>query len=363
MSHKPIIIMAGGTGGHVYPALAVAGFLQQQGIPLLWLGTAQGLESRVVPEQGYKLFTINIGGLRGKGLYRWVIAPFVISYAMLQVMIIFIKKRPAAVLGMGGFVSGPGGLVAWLMRIPLCIHEQNAIAGLTNRILSPLAHTIMAAFPDAFNKRPGVRVTGNPVRSEILKARQVKAKTHADKVDDPIMRILVIGGSQGASILNEIIPDSLSLLPEEVQFEVRHQTGKNLFIETTERYRTLNITAQLEPFINDMGEVYSWADIVICRAGALTISELAVVGVASILVPFPCAVDDHQTANASYLSDHDAAILLPQSRLNKNDLARLLYELYQSRIRLHQMAKNARSRAKLDATRQVSELCLEAAYA
>lgn len=357
MSHKPIMIMAGGTGGHVYPGLAVADYLQGKGIPLLWLGTSMGLEAKVVPARGYQLLTINISGLRGKGIFKWLFAPVAILAAIMQSIFIFKQKKPAAVLGMGGFVSGPGGIAAWLLRIPLCIHEQNAIAGLTNRMLAPFAHTVMAAFPGSFSSSVNTRVTGNPVRDQILNLRK---KTSLDK--SPI-KLLILGGSLGARALNEIIPETLAILPGSVKYEIKHQTGEKLFTETELLYRTLNVTAELFPFIDNMADAYSWADVVICRAGASTISELAAVGIASILVPFPFAVDDHQTANAKYLSDFNAALLCQQSELTKEKLAEWICEFYKSRDRLQAMADAARSQSKPLATQQISELCLEAAYA
>lgn len=357
MSRKPIMIMAGGTGGHVYPGLAVANYLQGKGIPLLWLGTSKGLEARVVPDCGYQLLTINISGLRGKGIFKWVLAPIAVLIAITQSIIIFIQRKPAVVLGMGGFVSGPGGIAAWLLRIPLCIHEQNAIAGLTNRMLGPLAHTVMAAFPGTFRTSINARITGNPVRDEILNV-QKKISTNSSPI-----RLLILGGSLGARALNEIIPESLAILPQSVEYEIKHQTGEKLFTETELHYKSLNVSAELLPFIDDMAEAYSWADIVICRAGASTISELAAVGIASILVPFPFAVDDHQTANARYLSDNGAALLCQQSELTKEKLAEWICEFYHSRERLQTMADAARNQSRPRATQQISELCLEASYA
>ena len=357
MSRKPIMIMAGGTGGHVYPGLAVANYLHGKGIPLLWLGTSRGLEAKVVPDCGYQLLTINISGLRGKGIFKWLLAPVAVLVAIMQSIIIFIQRKPAAVLGMGGFVSGPGGIAAWLLRIPLCIHEQNAIAGLTNRKLEPLAHTVMAAFPGTFRASIKTSITGNPVRDEIL---NVQKKVYSN--DSPI-RLLILGGSLGARALNEIIPETLAILPGSVKYEIKHQTGEKLFTETRLHYDSLNVSAELIPFIENMAEVYSWADIVICRAGASTISELAAVGIASILVPFPFAVDDHQTANAGYLSDNGAALLYQQSELTREKLAELICEFFHSRERLQTMADAARDQSKPGATQHISELCLEAAYA
>ena len=361
MHDRPILIMAGGTGGHVFPALAIADYIRQKGIPLFWLGTKKGLEARIVPEKGYQLLTITISGLRGKGLFKWIQAPILITVALLQAIIILVRLRPAVVLGMGGFVSGPGGLAAWLMRIPLCIHEQNAIAGLTNRLLAPLAHSVLEAFPNTFPKKFLANVTGNPVRSEICNITVPEKRIRTD--DDLPMRLLVLGGSQGARKLNQVIPQMLMELNSSVRLEVRHQTGAQHFAEAETAYRSLNINVKLEAFIENMAEAYAWADIVICRSGALTIAELAAAGVASILVPFPYAVDDHQTANARFLVDAEAAILIRESDLNSDSLGRLLNDLYSTRQRLLIMAKNARQLARTEATKDVAETCLEVAYA
>ena len=361
MPLRPILIMAGGTGGHVYPALAVADYLKRRGIPLLWLGTNQGLEAQLVPEKGFPLVTINISGLRGKGLMKWIQAPVIVCIALIQALIILVQRKPAVVLGMGGFVSGPGGLAAWLVRIPLCIHEQNAIAGFTNRLLAPLAHTVMEAFPKTFPGKVKAQTTGNPVRAEIL---EVNTPDKRMKVDNTgAMKILVLGGSQGARTLNKIVPQAIMLLPRDIQLEIRHHTGRNLYAETETLYKELNCIARLEPYIDDMAGAYAWADIVICRAGALTIAELSAVGVASILVPFPFAVDDHQTMNAHYLSEQGGAVLIPEPEFTRENLGRLLSELYHSRARLLTMAREARALAKPKATEQVAELCLGVAYA
>ena len=361
MRDRPILIMAGGTGGHVFPALAIADYLHQKGIPLFWLGTEKGLEARVVPEKGYKLFTITISGLRGKGLLKWLQAPVIVTVALLQAIIILIRLKPAVVLGMGGFVSGPGGLAAWLMRIPICIHEQNAIAGLTNRLLAPLAHCVMEAFPNTFPKKFMAIATGNPVRPEVCDVVVPEQRIRIDA--DLPMRVLVLGGSLGARKLNQVVPHTLSCLGPDIRIDIRHQTGSQHYAETESIYRSLNCEVQLESFIENMAEAYAWADIVICRSGALTVAELSAAGVASILVPFPYAVDDHQTANARFLVDAEAAILIQESDLDTNSLGRLLNDLYYTRQHLITMAKKARQLAKPEATRDVAESCLEVAYA
>jgi UDP-N-acetylglucosamine--N-acetylmuramyl-(pentapeptide) pyrophosphoryl-undecaprenol N-acetylglucosamine transferase len=361
MPHKPILIMAGGTGGHVFPALAVAHFLKQRGVPLLWLGTCTGMESQVVPGYGYQLLTINISGLRGKGLRKWLAAPVIILIAIAQALLIMIQHKPAAVLGMGGFVSGPGGIATWMMRIPLCIHEQNAIMGLTNRLLAPLAHTVMEGFPGTFPLKYQAKNTGNPVRVAIFNVEIPEKRIHLDS--GLTLKVLVIGGSQGARTLNETVPKAVSLLPKTVRLDIRHQTGRDHFRETEALYKSLHGQVQLSPFIDDMAEAYTWADLVICRAGALTIAELAAAGIASILIPFPHAVDDHQTVNARYITNQGGALLLTESEFTGERLAHLLSEFYNSRPRLLAMARQARELAKPEATRQVAELCLEAAYA
>jgi UDP-N-acetylglucosamine--N-acetylmuramyl-(pentapeptide) pyrophosphoryl-undecaprenol N-acetylglucosamine transferase len=353
--------MAGGTGGHIYPALAVADYLKQKGVPLLWLGTTKGLESKVVPQNGYQLLTINISGLRGKGILKWVKAPVILGLALFQSLLILFKRRPSVVLGMGGFVSGPGGLAAWLMRVPLYIHEQNAVAGLTNRMLAPLADIVMEAFPGTFKTLPYVKVTGNPVRPRLFEIMSPEQRL-SDR-DNKNLKLLVLGGSQGAVVLNQIIPEVISNVGNDVQIEVWHQAGDRHFKTTQSRYHTLGIQGKIVPFIEDMAEAYAWADIVICRAGALTIAELAAVGVASVLVPYPYAVDDHQTANARYLSDNNGAILIAESDLTCEILARTFIELIKSRTKLIEMAKKARILAQPLATKTVAEICLEAAYA
>jgi len=361
MSRKPVLIMAGGTGGHVYPALAVADYLHQKQIPLFWLGTTQGLEARIVPAKGYSLLTIDVSGLRGKGFLKWLQAPFVLALALMQSMLILFRLKPSVILGMGGFVSGPGGIAAWLMRIPLCIHEQNAVAGLTNRLLAPLAHTVLQAFPATFPERIEAKLTGNPVRAEIVQITAPDQRMQTGMSQK--LKLLVLGGSQGARALNRVIPETLSILPEAIVLEVRHQTGSQLFSETETLYKDLKCTAQLEPFIEDMAAAYAWADLVICRSGALTVAELSAAGVASILIPFPFAVDDHQTANAHFLSHQGAALLVQEQDLSSDKLCKLLMDFYQSRHRLLSMAQQARSLAKPQATREVAEYCLGAAYA
>ncbi len=360
MSPETVMIMAGGTGGHVYPALAVARFLKAQGQTVRWLGTQTGLESRVVPENGFNLNTVNIVGLRGHGLLRLCLSPLLVIRAVIESIRILRRERPSVVLGMGGFVSGPGGLAAWLCRIPLCIHEQNAIAGLTNRLLKPFARVVLQAFPGAFVPGPRVVTSGNPVREEILAVAAPEQRMHMDK---PRINLLIIGGSLGALKLNQVVPAALAVLSRDLAFEVRHQTGTRHLDLTRERYADCGVKAEVIDYIEDMAAVYAWADLVVCRAGAMTIAELAAVGVGSILVPFPFAVDDHQTANARYLADAGCAVLLPETELTAERLATALRELCASRERLLSMARTCRGLARPGATAEVARYCLEVARA
>jgi UDP-N-acetylglucosamine--N-acetylmuramyl-(pentapeptide) pyrophosphoryl-undecaprenol N-acetylglucosamine transferase len=348
--------MAGGTGGHVYPGLAVAEHLRELGVQLAWLGTRAGLESRVVPANSIRLFTIYIGGIRGKKISRRLAAPFMVIIALLQSLWIIQRYRPMAVIGLGGFVSGPGGLAAWLLRIPLYIHEQNSIAGLTNRLLAPLARAVMQGFPGAL-KGNKVVTTGNPVRKDILLVSQHHDRT-SGREQQPL-RLLVLGGSLGAQALNEVLPAALRALPPGIRIEVWHQTGREHHAAASVRYQEHGLHAsKVVPYIEDMAAAYAWADLVLCRAGALTISELCITGVASVLVPFPHAVDDHQTANARYLSEAGAAILVPQSELSAARLAGLLCEFTENRGKLEDMAKLARSRAYPHATADIARICM-----
>jgi len=350
--------MAGGTGGHVYPALAVAEYLRGHGIGLYWLGTRSGLESRVVPENTIRLLTINIRGLRGKRLSRWFFAPFILVVALVQSLWIILKYRPSAVIGLGGFVSGPGGVAAWLLRIPLYIHEQNSIAGLTNRLLAPLARAVMLGFPGAI-KGARVVTTGNPVRKDILNVTSPEYRI-AGRESLPL-RLLVLGGSLGAQALNEILPRIITSLPQGVDIELWHQTGRDHFASTKAGYDNIRLqSCKVVPYIEDMAEAYAWADLVMCRAGALTVSEICVVGIASILVPYPYAVDDHQTANARYLCEAGAAILVPQTELSVGKIVDLLCRFDNERSKLIEMAITARNKAFPNATSDIGDLCMEA---
>ena len=269
-----IMIMAGGTGGHIFPALAVADALREQGHRITWLGTRSGMEARLVAQSGYPMQFIRVQGLRGNGLVRWLLAPFKLLLALLQALRVVIKLRPNVVLGMGGFASGPGGLAAWLMRRPLVIHEQNAAPGLTNRMLAKIATTVLEAFPHSL---ANAQLTGNPVRESITKLA-LPAERYAQRQDD--LRILILGGSQGAMVLNQMIPLTLAQVSKQQSLQVWHQCGERHLEASKKMYADASVHARVVPFIDDMAEAYAWADLVICRAGALTIAELAAAGVA-----------------------------------------------------------------------------------
>lgn len=346
-----ITIMAGGTGGHVFPALAVAQVMRERGWEVNWMGTPDSFESRTVPGYGFPLDTIAAFRLRGQGLAGLLLAPFRLLNAMRQAGSILRRTKPQLVLGMGGFVTGPGGLVSKLLGIPLVIHEQNTIPGLTNRWLAKIAVQVLEAFPGSFPPAVGALATGNPVREQIAQTQTPDVRMAHRQ---PPARVLIIGGSLGALALNEQLPPALAQLSQPVT--VRHQAGRGKAEPVRELYPQ-QMQAEVTEFIDDMGAALAWADLVICRAGALTISELAAVGVASLLVPFPYAVDDHQTCNARYLVDAGAALLLPQSEITREVLIRQLQTLLGDRSRLLQMAMSARTLAKPEAARTVADCC------
>ncbi|HET7757394.1 MAG TPA: undecaprenyldiphospho-muramoylpentapeptide beta-N-acetylglucosaminyltransferase [Steroidobacteraceae bacterium] len=351
----PILIMAGGTGGHVFPALALARLLRSRSLEVVWLGTARGLESRLIPAEGIALERLSVGGLRGKGVLAWLAAPVRLTVALAQALAVMRRHRPVAVVGLGGFVTGPGGVAAWLTRRPLIIHEQNAIAGFTNRCLAHLARVVLEAFPGSFGAAVHARAIGNPVRSDISALPPPPAR-FAGRAGP--VRILVLGGSQGAARLNTVVPFALARLAGRIEFEVRHQTGERWLEAGRASYAQAGVRAQLRPFIEDMGESYAWADLVICRAGALTISELAAAGVAAVLVPFPGAVDDHQARNAQFLVRAGAAIVIADRELTPERLAGELERLGAGRGRLLAMAERARQLARPGAADELAASCL-----
>ena len=350
---KPIVVMAGGTGGHVFPALAVAEYLRANGETIIWFGTRAGIEARVVPAANFAIEWLSVKGLRGKGIGAIALAPFRLVRACWQAFITLLRLRPKAVLGMGGFVSGPGGLMAWMLNIPLFLHEQNSVTGLTNRLLCRLARQSYFAFPDAARQVPSSECIGNPVRAELTQLEPPEVRL-ADRQHRP-MQLLVIGGSLGAATLNRILPKAVALLDVSEQPLVKHQCGNSHIEICTQYYRDARVEAEVFGFIEDMGAVYEWADLVVCRAGALTIAELTAVGLASILVPYPYAVDNHQFYNASYLQQHDAARILIEDKLDSETLALQLRYFQQNRSELLSISVNARSLSQTDATRILAQ--------
>ncbi|MBS7457742.1 undecaprenyldiphospho-muramoylpentapeptide beta-N-acetylglucosaminyltransferase [Coralloluteibacterium stylophorae] len=356
----PVLILAGGTGGHIFPGLAVAQALQARGVPVLWLGAAGGMETRLVPTRGIEIETLAIGGIRGKGAATLVAAPLKLGRALAQALALLRARRPRAVISFGGFAAGPGGLAAWLLRRPLVVHEQNRAPGVTNRTLSRLARRVLTGFPDSFGGAVKEEPVGNPVRAEIA-AIAPPAERFATR--DGRLRLLVLGGSQGARALNTGVPRALAALGARVEVEVRHQCGEKLADEARSAYAEADVPAAVEPFIADMAAAYAWADLVVCRAGALTLAELCAAGVGSVLVPFPAAVDDHQTRNAEYLVERGAARLLPQGENFETRLAGTLAELLADRAIARRMANAARALARPDAADAVADVVLAEASA
>ena len=348
-----VLIMAGGTGGHVFPALACAREFQSRGYKVHWLGTPRGIENELVPQAGLTLHLINVTGLRGKGRLSLLKAPLMLLKALMQARKVVRELKPVCVVGFGGYVTGPGGLAAKLAGVPLIIHEQNAVAGTANRSLASLASRVCEAFPDTFAASSKRRTTGNPVRVELFleTPRQALAGRKA--------RLLVLGGSLGAEPLNKLLPEALAQLPVDIRPEVFHQAGKNHDEITAERYRNAGVEAQVAPFIQNMAQAYSWADLVVCRAGALTISELAAAGLPSLLIPLPHAIDDHQSRNADYLAREGAAFVMPQATTGVAEMAARLKEVLMQPEQLNSMARTARRLAKPDATNTVVDVCVE----
>ncbi len=360
VSRGPIMILGGGTGGHVYPGLAVASVLRQRASTVVWMGTRHGLEARLVPEAGIEMEWISIAGFRGRGPLAWLTAPFAVLLALCQAVAALRRRRPAAVLGLGGFVSGPGGLAAWLTRRPLLIHEQNAVAGTTNRILARFAQRIFGAFPQSFPATVDVELIGNPVRQSIL-ALPIPSERFASRVgSDTALRVLVLGGSQGARVLNEQVPAGLARLPREIELAVWHQAGVSLDVAQA-AYARAGLEPRLDEFIEDMAAAYGWADLVICRAGALTVAELAAAGIGAVLIPFPHAIDDHQMKNAMSFASQGAGIVIPESELDPERLARELTTLLSDHQALVRLAERARAQAKPRAAEILADACLELA--
>ncbi|MCZ6897511.1 MAG: undecaprenyldiphospho-muramoylpentapeptide beta-N-acetylglucosaminyltransferase [Betaproteobacteria bacterium] len=349
-----ILIMAGGTGGHVFPALAVADYMKVSGWRVVWLGTKGGMEEILVPQKGYDIEIMDFSGLRGKNLMVWFLLPLRLLLAFWQSAKVLFQIRPDVVLGMGGYPAFPGGIMASLLNKPLLIHEQNSVPGLANKILAKFADKILLGFPNAIRNEKKIIFSGNPVRKEISQL-DIPDKRYAERSGK--LKLLIIGGSLGAQVLNTIVPKMLRLIPDHMRPLVTHQAGRKHLETLKKNYAEAGVEGELLVFIENIAVQYADCDLVICRAGALTIAELTVVGIASILVPFPYAVDDHQTSNAKFLSDKDAAVLLPQNELTPQGLAQLLMEF--TREKLLGMAMKARELARPDATRLVAEACME----
>ncbi len=359
---RTLMVMAGGTGGHIYPGLATADALRNHGWNVVWLGTRHGMEARLVPEHGYTMAWLSLGGVRGNGLLRKLLLPVTLLVAFAQALSALLRHRPDVVLGMGGYPSFPGGMMSVLLGKPLVIHEQNSVGGLANRVLACVANRVLTGFPDVFRSRrdkplPCGKVAttwvGNPVRASIAALPVPQIRTA------PQLRLLVVGGSLGAAALNDAVPRALALIPAAERPAVIHQSGTRHADSLRAHYAAVGVIAEVRDYIADMAEVYAWCDIAVTRAGALTIAELAAAGVPAVLVPYPHAVDDHQTGNAKFLSEAGAAWLMPQDELTPDSLATLLRNL--DRQKLLSMAQQARALAKPDATETVAQICMELA--
>ncbi len=355
--------MAGGTGGHVFPALVVAKHLEAKAWEVLWLGTRSGLETDIVSRENISIQYISVSGFRGKKALSLCLAPFKAALSFIQALKILRSFKPDVVLGMGGFVSGPGGLAAWVLGIPLVIHEQNAIPGTTNKILSRLAKRVLQAFPNAFIQasiQPSkFLITGNPIRDSLI---TLPLPEERFKSRQGALRLLVIGGSRGARALNALCPKALALMPADIRPEIKHQVGAAHVEETKLVYQKNGLNAEILPFIQDMADAYAWADLVLCRSGALTISELGAVGVGSILVPYPFAIDDHQWINAQFLEKAGGAIVIREHLLSPEILAEHLLAFSNDRMKGLKLAKAAKNAFKLDSTTLVVDACKEVAY-
>lgn len=354
-----VLIMAGGTGGHVFPALAAARVLRERGFETVWLGTRRGMEAKLVPPQNIPIEWIDVSGVRGKGWSTLLGAPFYVMRAVWQSLRVIHRRKPVVVLGAGGFVSGPGGIAAWLLRRPLVIHEQNAVAGMTNRALAYFAKRVLEAFPGSFPRSARAERVGNPVRREIASLPPPQ-KRYAERKGK--IRLLIIGGSQGAARLNTVVPAAIANIDPSIRPLVVHQAGERHLAQAREMYAKHEVQADVRAFIDDMAEAYGGADLVICRSGALTVSEIAAAGLPAIFVPFPAAVDDHQTRNADFLVRAGAALLIQEHDLTPVRLASELRSLLEAgRSRLLQMANMARAAAMSDADVRLADACVAVA--
>ena len=355
---RTIMIMAGGTGGHIFPALAVAEHLRAQGWSVVWVGVRGGMEERIIPARGYTMAWVRFAGVRGRGPVAFALLPLNLLVAFWQSARAIFAHRPDLVLGMGGYVSFPGAMMASFLKKPLVIHEQNSIAGLANRVLAKLADRVLTTFPNAFGEATAVIWTGNPVRQEIVSMSPPENR-YASRAGQ--MRLLVVGGSQGAQALNTVVPEALAMISASARPRVLHQAGADHSDAVRRRYQEMGVAAEVVPFIDDMAARYAETDLIICRAGATTVAEIAAAGIASVLVPYPHSVDDHQTINARFLADHRAALLIPQRELTAQRLAEVVAGF--NRDRLVRMAQAARAVGRPEATRAVAQVCMELAGA
>jgi len=349
--------MAGGTGGHVFPALAVARVLRERGVGVIWLGVPGSMESRLVPANGFPIEWVRVAGIRGKGVAAWLLAPWRIVKAVAQAAAVLRRVRPRSVLGAGGYVSGPGGIAAWLLRIPLLIHEQNAIAGMTNRWLARLATLVLEAFPGSFGPKVRARTIGNPVRADIAALPPPQARFAGRESRS---HLLVFGGSQGALRLNAVLPLALAGVDPTVRPSVRHQTGERGLEAARAAYAQARVDAEVMPFIDDMAAAYAWADLAVCRAGAMTVTELQAAGLGAIFVPLAVATDDHQTRNADVMVAAGAARVIQERDLTPETMAAAIGELVRDRAQLLKMADAARGTRVIDAAAQLADLCIAA---
>jgi UDP-N-acetylglucosamine--N-acetylmuramyl-(pentapeptide) pyrophosphoryl-undecaprenol N-acetylglucosamine transferase len=354
---EPVLIMAGGTGGHIFPALAVAEVLRRRGVAVVWLGVPGSMESRLVPKSGFPMEWVRVAGIRGKGAMAWALAPVRVMKAVLQALKVMRRVRPRSVLGAGGYVSGPGGVAAWLLRVPLLIHEQNAAPGMTNRWLARLATQVLQAFPGSFPAGTAAQTVGNPVRAEIaaLPAPDVRFAGRETRA-----RLLVFGGSQGAQRLNAVLPQALARLEPEQRPQVRHQAGERGLAAARAAYQEAQVEAEVSAFIDDMAQAYAWADFAICRAGAMTVAELQAAGLGAVFVPFALATDDHQTQNADVMVRSGAARIIQERDLNAASLGDAIAALSADRGLTLRMALAARAARVVDAADRVADLCLAA---
>lgn len=350
-----LLIMAGGTGGHVFPALAVADYLAQQNVKIVWLGTEKGIEARVVPEAGYETHWISIQGLRGNGMQRWLQAPFALLIAVFQSVKIIYQVKPNCVLGMGGFASGPGGIAAALLGKPVIVHEQNAVAGLTNRWLAKIAKIVLTGFRDTKGLPESAIWVGNPVRKEI-------AKNDVSVNSSKARRVLILGGSQGANSLNKKIPEILINLSVKQDLEIWHQAGRSKAEVVNELYSTSSnkgFSVKVDEFISDIAVAYAWCDVIICRSGAMTVTEIMAVGKPAVFVPYPYAAGDHQSLNAQSMVEEDAAILVADAEIESVSFKKELASLLRDTDRLNKMGQSAKTLFRRKATEQTADICLE----